>query len=66
MHIYSISKLYLLRLQITDDCVYSIQNFLNEWHYFSHLNLHKMPSTLLCDLDKSVTSHILYTIMCFC
>lgn len=59
------TKEYLLWLKVTDDCVDAIKYFLNEWHHLANLNLNEMPATFLRDFNKSVTRHVLNTIMCF-
>lgn len=56
---------YLLWLKITNDWINWGQDFFNERHGLSNLHLHKLTSTLLSNLDKSVTCHVLDTIMCF-
>ena len=57
---------YLLWLQITDDGVDAVEDFLNEGHDLPDLHLHKVTPAFLCDLDESVAGHVLYTIMGLC
>jgi hypothetical protein len=56
---------YLLRLQITDDSVDAVEDFLNERHHLPDLHLYEVSSALLGNLDKSVACHVLNTIVGF-
>lgn len=52
---------YLLWREILSNSVKVPQDFVNEGIRFSRLLHHKVPSALLGNLDKRITSHILHT-----
>lgn len=56
----------LLRLQVADDGVDVVEDLVDERHHLAHLDLNKMAPTLLCNLDKGVTGHVLHAVMSLC
>lgn len=53
----------LLRLEVADDGVNVVEDFVDEGHHLSHLHLNKVAPALLGNLDERVTGHILNSIM---
>lgn len=60
------NKTDLLRLEVTDDGVDVVEDLVNEGHHLTHLNLDKVTSTLLGNLDEGVTCHVLHAIVRLC
>ena len=54
---------YLLRLKIADDGVDVTEQLVDEGHHLPHLDLYKLPPALLRNLDESVASHVLHTLV---
>lgn len=57
------TMMHLLRGQVHGDPVQEAQNFIHERFLLSGLLHHKMSTAFLCDLNESVTGHILYTLV---
>ena len=56
----------LVGLEVTDDGPDVVQDLLDVRHHLEWLHLDKMSPTLLGNLDKRVTRHVLDSIMSFC
>lgn len=61
-----ISKLYLLWLQVANNCADVGQDFLDKRHHFPGLHLNEMAATFLCYLYEGVARHVLNAVVGFC
>ena len=51
---------HLVRPQVANDAGHVLDDLVNKQRQLAQLERHKLPPTLLCDLDEGVASHVLH------